>query len=524
MKYNLHKDEFLTPSNCIAYNLADSIKKGETKFVKIVKDLVEQIHGAHLIGNPLTGVSSIVADSRKAKPGSLFVAIAGHHVDGATFAENAIQSGAVAILTEKELPLTASQIIVPDLRRSMEVLVPYFFDYPGEKMRMIGVTGTNGKTTTAFLIHHLLITTGIKSGLIGTIYSLIGNQRIDSVNTTPDIVDLQYLLSQMKDSGIKEIVMEVSSHALTLNRVAGCEFDIGVFTNLTQDHLDFHHTMEEYRGAKEKLFYSLKKGNKINKRSVINSDDPSKEYFCHASAAPVWTYGYGEKSDFKVLKAKISQKGTEIEILTPEGVKTLQSSLVGDFNVYNILAAVGAVRAEGVSWEDIQKGITSFTGVPGRFQQISNNTELPLVVVDYAHTPDGLKNVLETGRRLTSGRLITVFGCGGDRDRTKRPLMGAIGRKLADEVILTSDNPRSEDPNEILREILVAWKDEDKKPQVVVDRREAIQKAILSANLGDVVIISGKGHENYQILKDKTIHFDDSEEALRFLEEKYGRI
>lgn len=492
--------------------------------MKILKDLVNQILEARLIGDSSIEITSIVSDSRKAKPGSLFVAITGYHLDGASFAENAVQAGAVAILTEKELDVSVAQIIVPNLRKSMEVLVPYFFDYPGKEMRMIGVTGTNGKTTTVFLIHHLLMTAGINSGLIGTICSLIGDRRIDSVNTTPDIVDLQNLLSQMRDSGVKEIVMEVSSHALALNRVAGCEFDIGVFTNLTQDHLDFHHTMEEYRETKEKLFSSLEIGNKIDKKSIINSDDPSKEYFIQASTAPIWTYGYDEKSDFRVLKARISQEGTVIDVLTPEGEKSLQSSLVGDFNVYNILSAVGAVRAEGVSWDDIQKGLNSFPGVPGRFQQISNNLEWPLVVVDYAHTPDGLKNVLETGRKLASSRLITVFGCGGDRDRTKRPLMGALGRDLADEVILTSDNPRSEDPCEILQEILGAWENEDKKPQVIADRRQAIKKAIDIAKPGDVVVISGKGHETYQILKDKTIHFDDSEEALRFLEEKYGRI
>lgn len=492
--------------------------------MKILKDLVNELHEAHLIGDPSMEISSIVSDSRKAKPGSLFVAITGYHVDGASFAESAVQAGAVAILTEKELDVSVAQIIVPDLRKSMESLVPYFFDYPGKELRMIGVTGTNGKTTTVFLIHHLLMTAGIRSGLIGTICSLIGDQQIDSVNTTPDVVELQNLLSQMRDSGVEEVVMEVSSHALALNRVAGCEFDVAVFTNLTQDHLDFHHTMKEYRETKEKLFSSLDKGRKINKRSVINSDDPSKEYFAQASTAPIWMYGYEEKSDFRVLKAQISQEGTVIDVVTPEGEKSLHSSLVGDFNVYNILAAVGAVRAEGMSWEDIQKGLITFAGVPGRFQQISNNKEVPLVVVDYAHTPDGLKNVLETGRRLTSGRLITVFGCGGDRDRTKRPLMGAIGRDLADEVILTSDNPRSEDPCEILQEILTAWKDEDKKPQVIADRKQAIQKAIAVANPGDVVLISGKGHETYQILKDKTIHFDDREEALRFLEEKYGRI
>lgn len=492
--------------------------------MKILKDLIKKVPEARVIGNPMLEISSIVADSRKVIPGSLFVAISGHHVDGASFADHAVQAGAVAILTEKELDVPVAQVIVPDIRNSMESLVPYFFDYPGKELRMIGVTGTNGKTTTASLIHHLLMTAGIKSGLIGTICSLIGDQRIDSVNTTPDIVDLQNFLSQMRASGIKEVVMEVSSHALALNRVAGCEFDIGVFTNLTQDHLDFHHTMKEYRETKEKLFSSLEAGSKANKRSVINSDDSSKEYFIQASAAPVWTYGYEENSDFKVLGAHISQSGTVIEVLSPEGSKTLESLLVGDFNVYNILAAVGAVRAEGVTWEDIQRGLTTFTGVPGRFQQISNDAELPLVVVDYAHTPDGLKNVLETGRRLTSKRLITVFGCGGDRDRTKRPLMGAIGRDLADEVILTSDNPRSEDPAAIIEEILVAWKDDDKKPLVVEDRRLAIQKAIFLANPDDVVIISGKGHETYQILKDKTIHFDDSEEALRFLEEKYGRV
>lgn len=492
--------------------------------MKQLNILADQLSEVTLFGNPDVEISSISSDSRKIQPGALFAAISGHRVEGSSFVESAIQAGAVAVLTEQPLDASIPQLVVPNVRDAMAILAPYIYDFPSSKMRMIGVTGTNGKTTTSFLIHHLLKSAGKKVGLIGTICSLIGDKVIESTNTTPDIADLQELLHQMLEAGSDTVIMEVSSHALALNRTAGCEFDVGIFTNLTQDHLDFHHTLEEYCDAKKKLFVSLGEGKKGNKRGIINQDDPSMENFQSATKVPVWTYGYKQGADFQVVKAEISQEGTSISLKTPDGEKELKSSLVGDFNVYNILAAVSAVRSEGMSWEAIEKGLASFSGVSGRFQQITNGKNMPLVVVDYAHTPDGLKNVLETARKLTQGKLITVFGCGGDRDRTKRPLMGKIGADLADQVILTSDNPRSEEPMAILQDILTAWESNVEKPEAIADRKEAIEKAIQLANPRDVVLISGKGHETYQILKDEVIHFDDREVACAALEAKYGKI
>ena len=493
--------------------------------MKSLKSLASVLKEAVLIGSPETEIVSMSSDSRKISPGSLFIALPGHRVDGAFFAEKAVEAGAVAVLTERKLEIPSSQIIVPDVHKAMEVIVPYFYDYPGKALRIIGITGTNGKTTTSFLIHHLLQEAGKKSGLIGTICSKFGNQEIISSNTTPDVADLQKLLYEMVKGGLSHVVMEVSSHALALGRVAGCEFDVGVFTNLTQDHLDFHRTFEEYQEAKLRLFSSLgENGCKSNKRAVINRDDEQWKSFAENSEAPVWTYGYQVGSDFFVRSAEISQEGTEISLSMPDGELTLRSTLVGDFNVSNILAAIVAVHSEGLSWDVIESGLASFSGVPGRFQQISNNPRLPLVVVDYAHTPDGLKNVLLTARKLVKEKLVVVFGCGGDRDRLKRPLMGAIGAELADEVILTSDNPRNEEPEAILQDILVAWDDCIKKPMVISDREKAIRKAIEVAEPGDVVLISGKGHETYQILKDEVIHFDDREVAEKALEEKYGIV
>lgn len=490
--------------------------------MKKLSQLVGKLSEYELVGDPGIEILSLSSDSRKIIPGSLFIALPGYRSNGREFVQDAIAQGATAILTNEKLPFSVSQVVVPDVRKAMEEITPFFYDYPGRKMRMIGLTGTNGKTTTTFLIHHLLQSAGRKVGLIGTICSKIGERIIPSANTTPDVVDLYHLLHEMDLYGMEEVVMEVSSHALALNRVIGCEFDISIFTNLTQDHLDFHHTLEEYRQAKELLFSDFSQGIKTNKRSIINRDDETSEYFIRASFAPIWTYGYKEGADFQVLEAHISTRGNKIKLKTPEGVKSLTSHLVGDFNVYNVLAAISAVRAEGLTWEEIQKGLADFLGVPGRFEQVSSSKKTPLVIVDYAHSPDGLKNVLETGRKLTRGRLISVFGCGGDRDKTKRPLMGKIGAELSDIAVVTSDNPRSEDPEMIIEDVLKAWENRKELPEVLVDRKKAIERAIELADPEDVVIIAGKGHETYQVLKNETIHFDDREIARQALEAKYG--
>ena len=465
-------------------------------------------------------ITSLIANSRMAKPGSLFIALPGLHVDGREFAKSAIEKGAVAILTNAPIDLPVPQLIVPDVRKAAALLVPFFYDYPGKQLRMIGVTGTNGKTTTTCLIHHILQQAGQPAGLIGTISSRIGDREIPSVNTTPDVTELQGLLAEMQNAGLSRVVMEVSSHALAMDRVIGCEFDTAIFTNLTQDHLDYHGTLDAYQEAKMLLFSKFMAGQKKNKRSIINYDDSVGTYFKEASIAPVWTYGYQVGADFQVLESKESGTGTWIKINSPEGQVELQSPLLGDFNVYNVLSAALALRAEGVSWAEINAGLATFPGVPGRFERVSPPGAGPLVIVDYAHTPDGLKNVLSSARKSTKGKLVAVFGCGGDRDRTKRPLMGRIGASLADLTILTSDNPRSEDPEAILKDILAAWENPDSdNPLVIADREEAIITAIRQAKPGDTVLIAGKGHETYQILKDKTIDFDDKKVAIKTLEE-----
>ena len=493
--------------------------------LKHLNELAAQLSKVTIFGDGDQMISSIYSNSQKVKKGSLFIALPGHRVHGRDYVESAIASGASGILTEEKLELPVPQLVVPNIHEAMEKIVPYFYDYPGRKMRMIGVTGTNGKTTTTFLIHHLLQKAGIETGLIGTICNRIGAQEITSENTTPDVTQLQLFLSEMVQAKVTTVVMEVSSHALALNRVAGCEFDVAAFTNLTQDHLDFHGSLEEYKNEKLKLFASVSSGEKGAKRAIVNLDDPAGQEFYEASLVPCWTYGQGDGADFFVKNAEISQWGTRLELRTPDGDRSLYSPLTGDFNIYNVLAAVAVARAEGVEWSVIEGALKDFSGVPGRFEQVSTNKKHPLVVVDYAHSPDGLKNVLETARKLTSQKVISVFGCGGDRDRTKRPLMGGIGADLSDLAIVTSDNPRSEDPEEILKDILTAWEFNGKElPLVEIDRQKAIETAISLAEPGDVVVIAGKGHETYQILKDKTIHFDDREIARDALEAKYGCI
>ena len=493
--------------------------------LKHLNELAAQLSKVTILGEADPLISSIYSNSQKVKKGSLFIALPGHRVHGRDYVEAAIAAGASGILTEEKLEISVPQLVVPNVHEAMEKIVPYFYDYPGHKMRMIGVTGTNGKTTTTFLIHHLLQKAGIETGLIGTICNRIGSQEIISENTTPDVTQLQLFLSEMAQEKVQTVVMEVSSHALALNRVAGCEFDVAAFTNLTQDHLDFHGTLEEYKKEKLKLFTSLADGTKGSKRTIVNLDDPAGREFCEASLTPCWTYGQTVGADFFVKNAEISQWGTKLELTTPDGDQILSSPLTGDFNIYNVLAAVAVARSEGVEWPVIEVALADFPGVPGRFEQVSTNENHPLVVVDYAHSPDGLKNVLETARKLTSQKVISVFGCGGDRDRTKRPLMGGIGAELSDIAIVTSDNPRSEDPAEILKDILTAWEFNGRElPIVEIDREKAIEAAIRLAEPGDVVLIAGKGHETYQILKNETIHFDDREIARNALEAKYGCI
>lgn len=485
---------------------------------KKLEELLALLPEAEVQGNANLLVSAIAHDSRKVVPDSLFVCLSGNKVDGHNYISQARECGAVAVLVEKDVECKGLTVIkVPDTREAMRKIAPSFYDYPGRKLRMIGVTGTNGKTTTTYLIREILRKAGYKVGVIGTIQILIEDLVLPINNTTPDVIDLQAVLAEMLHSGIEYVVMEVSSHALALDRVAGCEFDVGVFTNMTRDHLDFHGSFENYAEAKAELFRMLgaKGGAKTGKSAVINTDDPIAEVMLAKSDCSKITYGVKSKADFSAENVEIKPMGAEFTVVTPSEKVSLQLGITGMFNVYNVLGAIGATAAEGIGMPIIKNALESFKSVPGRFELVDAGQPFS-VIVDYAHTPDGLENILRTAREFAKHKIIVVFGCGGDRDRTKRPIMGKLAAQYADIVIATSDNPRTENPDIILAEIEAGINDnisEEKIYKKISDRRQAINTAINLAQKDDIVIIAGKGHETYQILKDKTIPFDDREVA-----------
>ena len=491
---------------------------------KSLASLLNLLPEVKILGSAEKIITDITADSRTVQAGSLFIALRGATVDGHKFLPMAAAKGAVAALVEEvpqEPPEGITLLVVPDTRAAMELITPYFYDYPGKRLRMVGVTGTNGKTTTTNIIRLILRKAGHKVGLIGTINIMIEDEETVSHNTTPDVVDLQKTLYAMVCSGCDYCVMEVSSHALALKRVAGIEYDCAVLTNITQDHLDFHKTMENYRDAKSLLFEHLTDGNKTNKNAVFNMDDPSSAVIKARTKARAWTYGKGEENDIHPLRFTVAPKHMQLALATPVGEMDLELKITGEFNVYNVMSAVGAMLAEGISKETIVAVLDGFDGVPGRFQLVEAGQPYT-VIVDYAHTPDGLENVLHTARSITRGKLWVVFGCGGDRDNKKRPIMGGLALELADKVVVTSDNPRTEDPERIIDEIFTALQNvpEGKEVFRLSDRREAINFALANAAAEDVILIAGKGHENYQILKDRTIHFDDKEVVLEYWSDK----
>jgi len=491
---------------------------GET-LIKKLSELALLTPDAKIIGDDLD-ISGIEHDSRKVTTKNLFVCMEGAHVDGHNFIAQAMTNGAVAILTTRQNfipPENISAIIVPDMLNALAVIVPYFYDYPARAMRVIGVTGTNGKTTTTYLLREIFSAAGFKVGLIGTIQILIGDATYPVRNTTPNVIDLQHILVDMRDKNVQVVVMEVSSHALAEHRVSGVEFDTAIFTNLTQDHLDFHLTMENYLRAKAKLFEMVsRKGRKQNKTAVINIDDAASEEILKHCLCDKITYGLNSSANLCGAELEIKSDGMKFKIRGGFGVMNLGLHLTGLFNVYNVLAAFGAALAENIPPEVIKQALEKFRSVPGRFERIFANVPFE-VIIDYAHTPDGIKNVLETARQIVRGKIITVFGCGGDRDNSKRPIMGKIVSELSDIVIATSDNPRTEDPEKILDEIEAGIG--DKVHERITDRRAAIFRAIELAKAGDVVLILGKGHETYQLLNTGRIHFDDKEIAKEAITE-----
>lgn len=493
--------------------------------MKTLKDIISTINVQKIEGNQNVSIQDITADSRTVKPNSLFIALDGATVDGHNYIDKAIAAGAVAVIVSK--PVTVSNgvcvITVTDTRQAMMACVPYFFGYPANRMRMVGVTGTNGKTTTTHMIRHILKAQGFKVGVIGTVHIMIGDTSYPIHNTTPDVVDLQHILHQMVQENVEYCVMEVSSHALALGRVSGVEFDTAVFTNLTQDHLDFHKTFENYLAAKCKLFEQVSAPDQVkaNKGAVINIDDTYGHRVIEKTTVPTITYSTLGKGTLNASDVHMSTKMSQYTVNYNGESYPISMNTTGLFNVYNTLAAIGACLQEGISMEAIDTALKTFSSVPGRFELIETGQDFA-VVVDYAHTPDGLENILKTAKAIKENRIILVFGCGGDRDATKRPIMGRIAAEYGDKIYVTSDNPRTEDPIQIVKDVEAGVKEalrDGTSYEVIVDRREAINHAIHDAKAGDIVIIAGKGHENYQILKNETIHFDDREEARKALKE-----
>lgn len=453
-------------------------------------------------------ISFIENDHRKVGDGTLFICIKGFTVDGHQFAAQAVEQGAVAVIAEKELPLPVPVIVVESTSRAMAVLADAFYGQPSHKFHLIGITGTNGKTTTSLLLEKIFADAKKKTGLIGTMYTKIGSKEIETKNTTPESLTLQKTFQEMVTAGVETAVMEVSSHSLVQGRVLGTDFDVAVFTNLTQDHLDFHQTMDEYKRAKSLLFSQL--GNTYNstkpKYAVLNSDDPVSEAYREGTAAFCLTYGIEHNADLRARNIQMGAKGTEFELLTPLGKYKVAMQLVGKFSVYNVLASIGAALVSGIPLEQAIRSIESVKGVAGRFELIDAGQDFT-VIVDYAHTPDSLENVLKTIKEFATGEVFVVVGCGGDRDRTKRPLMAKIASDYSEHPIFTSDNPRSEDPIQIIKEMVGGV--EGQAYEAIVDRKLAIRHAISLAKKNDVVLIAGKGHETYQQIGREKFDFDD---------------
>ncbi len=466
---------------------------------------------------PVTGIT---CDSRQCQPGMIFVGLPGTQVDGGDFWPQALAQGAVLALVTPRPDLPPPVLPVREIMPACGELAAAFYGYPRHALQMAGVTGTNGKTTTTHLLEFLLQNILGNTALLGTLYNRWPGYCQTASHTTPLAVDLQRDLAQAVQAGCQFAVMEVSSHALAQGRVAGCQYDVSIFTNLTQDHLDFHGTMADYFRAKALLFAP----NLLRGRAIVNADDPYGQRLIQAlnqRDTPLWRYSaVGQPADIGVRQVQYAAQGITAEVFTPWGTAAFRIPLMGQFNLSNTLAAVAAALHFGVELAQMAEVLPQFPGVPGRMERVQISPEQEItVVVDYAHTPDGLENCLRALRPFVAGRLICVFGCGGDRDRSKRPLMGKIAADLADVVVVTSDNPRTEDPQQIIRDIVAGM---PAPPLTLPDRAAAIQQAIQMAQPGDGVMIAGKGHEDYQILGTTKIHFDDREQAYLALQSRYG--
>ena len=481
----------------------------------LLSKLIKEINNVKTENFEETEITGISYNSKTTQKGDIFVCLTGENSDGHNFARMAADNGAVALMTEKKLDINLPQIVVPSTRHQIAELSSAFYNYPSKEIKMIGVTGTNGKTTVTHLIQKIFEETGQKCGLIGTLgYKFSSNNPYaEAKHTTPQAPEFQALLRKAADNGIKTIATEISSHSLEQNRVGGTEFDIAVLTNLTQDHLDYHITMNNYFEAKAILFKGLKEGS----TAIINKDDEYAERFISVvpKGVKIITYGIKNKADVMAKDIEFSLQGSKYILYTDNQKTELKLHLNGMFSVYNTLAAISVAKYSGINIETIKKVLEETNGVAGRFEAVHKS---PLVIVDYAHTPDGLDNVLKAATELKNekSRLICLFGCGGDRDATKRPKMGKIADEKADIIVVTSDNPRSEDPGLIISDIMTGIQTVNpNRVFVEPDRGKAIEMLKKIAKPDDIVLIAGKGHEDYQILKDKTIHFDDREEVKK---------
>jgi len=507
-----------------------------------LRKLLEGVEIRKVTGETLKEIEGVAYHSNQVKRGFLFVAIRGMEVDGHQFIAEAIQRGAEAVLLEEEREISnRTMVVVPNSRQALARISSNFYGNPSSQVVLIGITGTNGKTTTTYVLESILKKAGYAVGVIGTINYRFDQKTSPASNTTPESLDLQRILWEMVKKGASHVIMEVSSHGLDLDRVFGCQFDGVVFTNLTVEHLDYHKTLNHYFESKKKLFSeSLMKSHKTRRFAVTNQDDPRGGEIVEGINLSVIRYGLGPSCDISADQVTSTFEGLSCQIKTPRGEFSIHSQLIGEFNVYNILAAVATAIAMDIPLETVKNGVESLEGVSGRFEKIGNRRGIH-VIVDYAHTHDalervllGLKNVLRSSPR-GNGKVITVFGCGGDRDRTKRPLMGKVAGSYSDLSILTSDNPRTEDPLAIMNEVemglksvpLEEWRPNEigswrsKKGYLKVpDRREAIRMAIRLAQPPDTVLIAGKGHEDYQIIGKQKFPFDDHIEAKKALEEE----
>jgi len=479
-----------------------------------------------VLGDSAVEITGVSYDSRKVQPGDLFACLPGTKVHGHQYIPDVIVAGAAALLVEDAgvAPAGVPTVVAADSREALAWISAAFFGNPADALTLVGVTGTNGKTTIVTLLRDILQAAGHPTGLIGTMAYYVGDTVLKAPNTTPMSRDLQEMLAMMRDAGLTHAVMEVSSHALCQHRVTGCRYAATAFTNLTQDHLDYHGTLEAYREAKLELF-SNPRYQPLNGRmiSIINADDPSAPIFVERALGPVRQFGLNV-GDYRTADLTLRPDGSDFALIHPHGATPITLQLVGSFNVSNALAALALAIELGVDPATAAAALAGIPPVDGRFQRVpSSGNGTPTVVVDYAHTPDGLEKVLSTAHEIAPGRVVAVFGCGGDRDRTKRPKMAAVTAQWARDIIVTSDNPRSEDPLRIIDDILAGFSPEDRpRVQVEPDRAKAIRLAITGAAPDDLVVLAGKGHEDYQIFADRTIHFDDREEAARVLAELAG--